>query len=304
MVQSLSDLFRQQARQLHRALLRQRRLGGNVEFEEETITAVLLAKQRGLKAPFLHVERFNRHQERRNGADWEWVFEQAGRVWQVRVQAKKYVPNRTAFCSADYRYKKLAKPPAGIDKRIRNQASNLIVHATAAGADAVYVFYVADHRPRQIADVATMRAGEQEADFGISVVPAEEIRWRVAARQRWWKLLSLGQIGPLLVPWHRLFESLPSGALGAGVVSSPVTLAHIRRAFRMALHTPAADNGGLVPSDEHSRDTPLPTREEAMQRCPYLKVLWAGDDADKTEILEDMPMKPSWPQALVHVRLD
>lgn len=98
--------------------------------QEETLTEMLLLKMAKDFAPLgLEVLMFNKGQEGKNGADWEWFFEGLECSVGFRIQAK--VLRRGE--NSPGKYAQLGKP-AGQTKKLINEAKKF-------GLNPIYIFY-------------------------------------------------------------------------------------------------------------------------------------------------------------------
>lgn len=135
-----------------------------VELQEETITESLLLDI-SIALPPLTVKTFTRHQESRNGADWQWEWWFEGRQWfGLRIQAKRLKRLRSGRLGYDIAYRSGSSKKPQIDLLIRD--------ANKAGMQAAYALY--NGPGLNLADFrwGCPRLPPKASFFGVSLLPA------------------------------------------------------------------------------------------------------------------------------------
>ena len=159
--------------------------------QEETITEMLLlrmAKDRSKHDMRVHM--FNKPEEGKNGADWEWFIHTSSCSLGLRVQAKRL------YRGQDYGGLNLkGQKPRQIDK--------LISHAKPSNLQPVYVFFNHD---RGINSGLLQAGGEPwyrgRSFWGCSIASAHEVK---AVGSNKLKDI-LKDPKPIMVPWHHIID--------------------------------------------------------------------------------------------------
>lgn len=160
--------------------------------QEETLTEMLLlrmARDHGKHG--LTVTMFNKAEEAKNGADWEWIVKTGGCELGLRVQAKRLYHKAKAV---DY---------GGLGPTSK-QAAKLI--SRAGTSIPIYVFFNHDHGQN-----SSLLTGGTESPYrgrsywGCSVASAKKV---MTAKSN-----KLSTLKPIMKPWHRLISH--TGRCGA-----------------------------------------------------------------------------------------
>ena len=153
---ALQDVLIDRARWTHTRLSDGRRQG--VELHEETITQDLLLDI-AMAMPAMTVETFTKHQEGRNGADWQWEWWFEGRQWfGLRVQAKRLKRLKSGRLGYDLGYKS------------SKQLDLLLDDAAHSGLRAAYVLY--NDRDLSAFGSGCSRLPREPETFGVTLLPA------------------------------------------------------------------------------------------------------------------------------------
>ena len=174
--------------------------------QEETLTEMLLLRMaRDHKAHGLNITLFNKHEEKKNGADWEWLIRTPFCEVTMRIQAKRLYHMDTG---KDY---------GGLGPNSK-QAQKLI--ARAGGAEPLYVFFNHDHGQNS----KLLEAGGEipfrgRSFWGCSIAAAQKV---AAAKSN-----KLADLLPLMKPWHRLLTM----AGGCGLPEIGADAASAKRQF-------------------------------------------------------------------------
>lgn len=162
--------------------------------QEETLTETLLLKMAKDFSPLgLEVLMFNKGQEGKNGADWEWFFDGPECSVGFRVQAKVLKRGE----GSPGKYAQLGKP-AG-------QTQKLIDDAKKYGLNPIYIFYnhqwVRDHH---LFGPSVQPDWFGRSCWGCSVATAEFIKGNTDPKGKPDKNLATVIKGSR--PWHRFFR--------------------------------------------------------------------------------------------------
>lgn len=164
---------------------------------EETLTEMLLLRMaRDYDKHGLKVRIFNKPEEKRNGADWEWIIKTPTCDISFRVQAKRL------YCSDT------KKEYGGLSLKSK-QVDNLILKAGTSIP--VYVFYNHDLGINSQLLTAGGEAGYYGRSYwGCSIASAQRVKKANSNK--------LSALSKIMKPWHRLVDSAgkcsASGALG------------------------------------------------------------------------------------------
>ena len=185
-----------------------------LSLQEETITEMLLlrmAKDRSKHG--MRVRMFNKRQEGKNGADWEWFIRTRYCSLGLRVQAKRLYHRDTA---GDKDYGGLDPDSSQIDTLISKAGSKL----------PVYVFFNHNHGTNS----RLLKAGSSSWEYqgrtfwGCSIASAHEVKKANSNKLK----DMLKNPGPNMVPWHRMIDSSgqcnASGILTATVADEKTSL--------------------------------------------------------------------------------
>ncbi len=177
-MKALRDAMRREAGRIWREKARAARLG--LFLNEETITeSILLNLATAFHGRGLSVRLFTKAAEKRNGADWEFLFIQGAETVGLRVQAKRLFPSGA--------YNSLK--PGG------HQISTLIKKAT--NCFPVYVFYNdAPAYPLTVSPFCACSKYRAPSYLGCTLAPAEAIG-RVSSN-------SASALKGMAIPWHCL----------------------------------------------------------------------------------------------------
>lgn len=159
-----------------------------ISFGEETITDVNLQDLQ-IKYPYdIKIKKFNRRQEAKNGADWEWWFVANGLAVGMRLQAKKLRLSDNVY------------PDVDRSNRHGRQIDLLIQESNNATPKVfpVYVFYnyIANTDSTFPWNCKSYPVNYQE--LGCSVVPASKIVGMNITH------LTIDDIKNVMLPWHCL----------------------------------------------------------------------------------------------------
>jgi hypothetical protein len=159
-----------------------------LSLQEETLTEMLLLKMAKDCSPLgLQVQMFNKAEEGKNGADWEWFFDGPECSVGFRVQAK--VLKRSE--QSHGRYKQLGIPSS--------QTQKLIDDAKKGGFNPVYLFYnhprVKDHH---LFGKSVQPDWFGRSCWGCSVATAEFVKTLPDNK--------LATVMQAALPWHRFFR--------------------------------------------------------------------------------------------------
>ena len=175
--------------------------------QEETITEMLLLRMaRDRSKHDMRVHMFNKRQEARKGADWEWFIHTRFCSLGLRVQAKRLYRR---YKSQDYADLNLRGPrPRQIDTLISKAGKNF----------PVYIFFNHDHGANSNLLKAGGEPGYRGRSFwGCSIASAHKVK---AAGSNKLKDI-LKDPKPIMVPWHRMIDS--SGQCNAsGILTDTV----------------------------------------------------------------------------------
>ncbi|MBO0914191.1 MULTISPECIES: DUF6615 family protein [Streptomyces] len=170
----LAKALAKQARATHRRMARARAVG--FEAYETTLTDLLLTELAHVDPRFWRVVRFKPHEERANGADWEWWIQRSDSSWvRLWIQAKRlYHPGE--------RYEELKhKVRRGSDGRIW-QSRLLVEAARREGRNGevppvpLYAFYNCLQGKRAEPWPCTrLEPCQQQPLLGITIAPAQQI---------------------------------------------------------------------------------------------------------------------------------
>ena len=169
--------------------------------QEETLTEMLLLRMAKDHAKHgLIVKLFNKAQESRNGADWEWHIVTTSCCLSLRIQAKRLY------------HRKKSSGYGGLDPT-SPQTDKLISKAAASSCIPIFVFFNHDHglksRMFESGGEAPYRG---RSYWGCSVASAERVK-ACATNQ-------VSGLRPVLAPWHRLITPRGTCAVPA-VFGSP-----------------------------------------------------------------------------------
>ncbi|HEU0131894.1 MAG TPA: hypothetical protein VFQ85_12970 [Mycobacteriales bacterium] len=135
----------------------------SVRLDEDTLTQDLLLDMR-LAYPALRVIPFNRREEGRNGADWEWWIEGRRHWFGFRVQAKRLHPVAGSAHGYDFAYQSRRAPRRQIDLLIESSRMRQIpaIYALYNGPqlDVRHLPWLCDALPpmQRLAGVTTIAA--------------------------------------------------------------------------------------------------------------------------------------------------
>jgi len=151
--------------------------------QEETITEMLLLRMAKDHAKHgVEIKLFNKAEEGKNGADWEWIIKTLGCEVGFRVQAKRLYHSEKKM---DY---------GGLDPK-SNQTDHLIKHAN--GCIPVYVFYNHKHGTHSSLFDGSYEPGFRGPSYwGCSIASAASVKAK--------KSNKLTDLKPIMKPWHRL----------------------------------------------------------------------------------------------------
>lgn len=184
---------------LDRAVWVQRRLEQShslgAPLDEETLTQTLLLDLRAMLGAQVQVSEFTRAAESRaTGADWEWWFcdSLGGRLFGMRVQAKKLKWIRVGVAGYDFKYtpqseRKKAKPTRQVDRLLQAAARDHL--------PAVYALYNGAELDLSTFAWGCCFAPNREA-FGVALLAADAARNAADIGDG-----SLASIGHLARPW-------------------------------------------------------------------------------------------------------
>lgn len=150
-----------------------------VSYGEETITESNLLELRRHHSDVVHLRTFSKHQESKNGADWEWRIIGNVRSLVMRVQAKRVQRND------------VLRIRHTVGQTDRQQHDLLVETAKADDMKPMYCIYCTERQRihwRQIGGLQT----------GCLLVDAERLSENVS---------SLGLIESACWPWHFLFDA-------------------------------------------------------------------------------------------------
>lgn len=156
--------------------------GNGLCLHEETLTEMILLRMAlDNKKHNLRVRMFNKHEERKNGADWEWFVKTAHCSHRLRVQAKRLYHSSV---HAGY---------GGLDLK-QVQHARLISHARTKGLTPVYVFYNHNHGKGSAAfpDNPTSEF-RGKSHWGCSIMHAKHVTQNV-----------FSTLQSAMQPWHEL----------------------------------------------------------------------------------------------------
>lgn len=155
-----------------------------VSYGEETITESNLLELRRRHPQHIRLEMFTKHQEAKNGADWEWHIIGRRLSFKMRVQAKRLQKDGVL------RVRHMVKSTG------KEQRELLIDHAQAENMKAVYCIYCSE-RQRRIWTEGVAHGGIRPYQTGCLLADALD----VPASTR-----SLREIEDKCIPWHFLFD--------------------------------------------------------------------------------------------------
>jgi hypothetical protein len=157
---------------------------------EEEFTKSNLRRFRRLHKDRVQIREFHRHEEARNGADWEWWFYSGARGFGMRVQAKRMKRG------GSYELKYM------VGKERRLQSDLLVEDAHVSGCLPVYVFY--NHRnwtpnSQGHAVFDCPHGSGEQAHYGCTIVSAHTVRAAILDRT-----LGPRYVRQQSVPWHTI----------------------------------------------------------------------------------------------------
>ncbi|WP_406354291.1 DUF6615 family protein [Streptomyces sp. NBC_00658] len=171
----LAKALAKQARATHRRMARARSAG--FEAYETTITDLLLTELAHVDPRFWGVVRFTSHEERRNGADWQWWIQRSNLSWVcLWIQAKRlYHPSE--------RYEQLKHEVRTGSGGSRIRQSRLLVEAARREGRSgkiqpvpLYAFYNCPQGKRaEPWRCEALEPCQQQSLLGITIAPARRI---------------------------------------------------------------------------------------------------------------------------------
>lgn len=159
------------------------------QFGEETITDQILMELAIGHPNRLFIQPFNKIEEGKNGADWEWWLGRDGNWIGMRVQAKRIDLPRERFNELFYQSPKSKEP----------QIEKLIEQAAQASLAPIYVLYTHSENELSLKSEVQHCAANHSGPFhecGCLVAHARDLVMRGS------KMLS--DVAPLCFPWHWL----------------------------------------------------------------------------------------------------
>lgn len=145
-------------------------LGDDPTLGEDSITDYRILTLRRQCPDEVRIQKFNRRQEGKNGADWEWWFGGAAGWFGMRVQAKKLELGSMEYEHLDHRVKGSG----------RLQVDLLIEDATSRDLFAMYLFYN-NWSGKTVAPWRCRSFREDERLWGHSIASAHVVEQLVAA---------------------------------------------------------------------------------------------------------------------------
>ena len=155
-----------------------------VSYGEETITEINLLEIRRRHPTRTVLQAFSKHQEARNGADWEWHIVGRRRTLKMRVQAKRVQRND------------VLKIKHAIDSTGKQQRDVLVDHAQADALKPVYCIYCTEQQ-RSTWKQRGLPGFFRSYQTGCLLADADDVP---LATKR------LTEIEDTCIPWHFLFE--------------------------------------------------------------------------------------------------
>lgn len=164
------------------------------QLKEETLTDQNLLQLKRRHAKEIHTHVFNKHEEGKNGADWEWWLTDGTTYYGFRIQAKIINNDSDRFEHLHYQ-----------GKAVIPQSEKLIVQATPKGEVPRAPFYCMFMATDSLKPTAQKFKVEH---FGCSLLSALDVR-----ALRLTKTDDVKSLKPFLIPWHKLVCKSPSISL-------------------------------------------------------------------------------------------
>lgn len=174
--------------------------GKGLCLHEETITEMLLLRMaRDTGKHGMTIRMFSKDEEKKNGADWEWIIKTAHCFHQLRVQAKRLYHSSSA--KKDYGSLDLSD----------TQHKRLISRARRSKKTPVYVFY--NHQYGANSGLFLTHATAEfsgRSHWGCTIAHAKDVTSN-----------KLALLMPMMKPWHDLIQPMVCG-LNVAKVGAPV----------------------------------------------------------------------------------